>query len=556
MIGIAVVILWQALLASGLLAGKTSRLPYLILLMGIALSAVGTLAVAALQRARLRAAEATGANLALERRVAERTLALRRSEENFRFLADVIPHFVWAARPDGGITYVNRYAIDYTGLAFEAQRERGWEKLIHPDDLPAVLACARRAQEDGAPYDVEERLLRRDGTYRWHLARVFPQKQEQGGVERWIGACTDIHDQKTARGALEELVARRTADLTASEERFRQSFDHAGIGMALVAPDGSWLRVNRALCEIIGYTWEELMGKTFQEITHPDDLDADLGHVRELLDGRGQTYRMQKRYFHKDGHVVWVRLTVSLVRDAQDRPQHFVSQIEDITERIEAQERLVRQNAALEIETARAQEASRLKSEFLSNMSHELRTPLNGIIGFSEFIHDRKAGPLNDQQVEFLGDVLDSARHLLHLINDILDLAKIEAGRMELFPEPFNWTPRWRASGPSSSPSPGRSGSPFPPRSRSPRPASSSTRPSSSRSSTTSCPTRSSSPPTGAASRSRSVPIPPIPKSSSLRCATPGSASSRTISSASSGSSSSSTRGPAGGTKGPAWAWR
>jgi diguanylate cyclase (GGDEF)-like protein/PAS domain S-box-containing protein len=121
--------------------------------------------------------------------------------------------------------------------------------------------------------------------------------------------------------------------LRESEQRFGGAFDHASHGMALVAPDGRFLQVNESLCRIVGYPREELLKKTFQDITHPDDLDADLEHVRELLDGEIETYEMEKRYFHADGHVVWILLSVSLVRDSSGAPVHFVSQIQDITQR-------------------------------------------------------------------------------------------------------------------------------------------------------------------------------------------------------------------------------
>src|SRR5439155_17184636 len=110
----------------------------------------------------------------------------------------------------------------------------------------------------------------------------------------------------------------------------------------------------------------------------------------------------------------------------------------DITEQRRLQSQLEQRNKELEIQNLRVQEANRLKSEFLANMSHELRTPLNGIIGLSEFIIDGKAGSVNDQQREYLGDVLKSGKHLLQLINDVLDLAKVESGRMDLVPETFS----------------------------------------------------------------------------------------------------------------------
>jgi PAS domain S-box-containing protein len=133
-----------------------------------------------------------------------------------------------------------------------------------------------------------------------------------------------------------------------SEERFSGAFEYAPIGVALVSPDGHWLKVNRAVCELVGYPEEELLSRTFQDITHPDDLEADLENVRRLLAGEISSYQMEKRYLHQRGHLVPALLTVSLVRDAQGRPRYFISQIQDITRRKEAEERLVEEQARLQ----------------------------------------------------------------------------------------------------------------------------------------------------------------------------------------------------------------
>src|SRR5216683_2371102 len=141
-------------------------------------------------------------------------------------------------------------------------------------------------------------------------------------------------------GAPMDIAARKDVEdrLREAEERFRGAFDSAAIGMALVAPDGHWLEVNPALCELVGYSEEELLGGTFQGITHPHDLDADLEFVRRMLAGEIATYQMDKRYFHKLGHIIWIRLSVSLVRAADGAPAYFVSQIQDISEQRRAEE--------------------------------------------------------------------------------------------------------------------------------------------------------------------------------------------------------------------------
>ena len=123
--------------------------------------------------------------------------------------------------------------------------------------------------------------------------------------------------------------------------------------MALVAPDGSWLRVNRSVCEITGYSEAELLERTFQDITHPDDLERDVANAKKILAGKIDTYHMEKRYFHKNGSIVWVLLSVSLVRDDKGKPRFFIAQIQDITQRKESEAQL--SEAAKEIKNLRSQ---------------------------------------------------------------------------------------------------------------------------------------------------------------------------------------------------------
>jgi PAS domain S-box-containing protein len=155
-------------------------------------------------------------------------------------------------------------------------------------------------------------------------------------------------------GELEERVKERTARLEAtldelrsnegrlleSEERFKAAFEQAAVGMAYVGVDGRWLRVNQKLCDIVGYPREELLSLRFQDITYPEDLEMDLGYLRRLLTGEIGTYSTEKRYFRKDGSIVWINLTVSSVREVSGETTYFISVIEDISQRKQAEEAL------------------------------------------------------------------------------------------------------------------------------------------------------------------------------------------------------------------------
>jgi two-component system sensor histidine kinase UhpB len=128
--------------------------------------------------------------------------------------------------------------------------------------------------------------------------------------------------------------------LIEAEARFQATFEQAAVGIAHVAPDGSWLRVNQRLCEIVDYSHSELMSMTFQDITHPDDLNADLAFVQKMLNGDLDRYSMEKRYFRKDGETIWINLSVSLVWQCNNTPDYFISVVEDISKRKSAEQEI------------------------------------------------------------------------------------------------------------------------------------------------------------------------------------------------------------------------
>ncbi|KYC36964.1 PAS domain S-box protein [Scytonema hofmannii PCC 7110] len=228
---------------------------------------------------------------------------------------------------------------------------------------------------------------------------------------------------------LTQLVAEQTEALRCSEQQFKNAFETTAVGMCIVSLEGRFLAVNPSVCKMFGYPEAELLSLTFQEITYPDDLEVDLNNVQELLAGNISYYHLEKRYIQKNGQIVWGLLSVSLVRDSQQTPLYFVSQIQNISARKEAETVLLH---AVHVADA----ASRAKSEFLANMSHELRTPLNAILGYSQIMN--RDNSLSTEHKQFLAIINRAGEHLLQLINDVLEMSKIEAGRMSFNPSGFN----------------------------------------------------------------------------------------------------------------------
>ncbi len=224
------------------------------------------------------------------------------------------------------------------------------------------------------------------------------------------------------------IALTRTAELSTSEERFRQAFDFAGIGMALVGLDGQMQRVNQSLCDIVGYTEARLLQKRFQEITHPDDLAADQTLLDELIAGKRRFYQLEKRYLHRDGHSVWIRLTASLVRGALGQPLHAVAQVEDIGERR-------RLEATLAGSRDRAVEDSRFKTDFLATIVHQIRAPANELVATTTRLRNRLVSP---EHAEFLTALETSGGSFLKVLSNILDYWNLEFNRVELEHAEFN----------------------------------------------------------------------------------------------------------------------
>jgi PAS domain S-box-containing protein len=286
---------------------------------------------------------------------------------------------------------------------------------ISPDVTPAMLEQLRARLDAGETVAFDIRNRRKDGS-------VFP-------VEVRICAIT-LEGRPYGLALTRDMTERKKAEeaLRQSEERFRGTFENAGVGIGHTGFDGRWLRVNEKLCAIVGFSREELLRKTFQDITHPDDLPTNIDLAARLRRGEFPSYSLEKRYVRKDGWPVWVNLSVALQRDAAGAPAYMIAIVEDVSERKRLEGQLRRAMEA-------AEAASRAKSDFLAHVSHEVRTPLNAILGMNELALQT---PLTEQQHKYLAVVQSSAEALLLVIDDLLEFSRIEAGKLELDRAPFS----------------------------------------------------------------------------------------------------------------------
>lgn len=460
------------------------------------------------------------------------TRALQESENRFRGLVANLPGVVYRCENDANWTmrYMSDEVSSLTGFPasdFIDNRVRSFSSVVHPDDLHITYQSVA-AIERHEKFELTYRLKHVDGHSVWVREQGRGEYDANGDLLWVSGFIWDISDRKAAEDALR-----------ISERRFSGAFNTAPQGIAIVDLDGRWMEVNDALCRMLGYSREELLQLDFQHITHPDDLAKDLALLQQLLEGVIADYQLEKRYVDKRGNVLWILLSVSLVRDALGVPLHFVSQIQDITDRFEAEKRLrereeylstlldnvidaivtidesglietfnpaaerifgygkadvVGQNVKLLMpERYREQHDSflfayresgvprilgkdlelpaqrrngelftmelavsqitlqsqrrfiavirdiserkrieRMKNEFVSTVSHELRTPLTSIAGALGLINGGALGEVPAQMGEMLRIAQSNSQRLSGLINDLLDMDKLVAGKMTL----------------------------------------------------------------------------------------------------------------------------
>lgn len=247
---------------------------------------------------------------------------------------DRIPAYIYMKDRNHCYTYANQLTLDFFQCTAEEVIGKTDSYFFPSRAVAKLYEVDKRVLEQRESTGEEIIITKSEGDERiyWEMKTPVFADENNTIVDGLCGISTDITERKQREDALRE-----------SEERFRSMFDAAAIGMALVSLEGQFIKVNQALCQMVGYNAEELLQMSFQNITHPDDLEIDLGYVKQLLNGDALTYQMEKRYFHKDGRIIWILLTGSVVHDAQNRIKYFIAQIIDITERRSLQRKLEEQ---------------------------------------------------------------------------------------------------------------------------------------------------------------------------------------------------------------------
>ena len=329
---------------------------------------------------------------------------LQQSEGRFRAAVQAVNGILWTNSAVGEMIGEQPGWAELTGQSFAEYQGFGWTDAVHPDDAKSTINAWNEAVAERKTFEHEHRVKRRDGVWRVFSIRAIPAIDEAGNITEWVGVHTDITEQRLSEEALR-----------ASHLQFRQMADSINQMIWVTQPDGYHEYYNKRWYEYTGVPEGSTDGEAWKGMLHPDDEERTLTRWKHSLQ-TGEPYEIEYRLRRADGVYRWALGRAECVRNKKGKIIKWYGTCTEIQELVEAKER--------------AEAANISKSDFLANMSHEIRTPMNAVIGLSNIL--ATSSPLTSRQNDFIRTLQLSANSLLGLINDLLDIAKIEAHSIEL----------------------------------------------------------------------------------------------------------------------------
>jgi PAS domain S-box-containing protein len=337
-----------------------------------------------------------------ERREMER--ALRESEARFRQLVESLPQLVWAWRPDGYCDYLSPQWLAFTGQRMPDHLGDRWLEAVHPDDRACTALAWQAATLERAPYDLEYRLRRADGSYRWFHARATGLRDAEGHVVRWFGTSTDIHDRKLAEEGLRD-----------AEERFRTLADNIAQLAWMADGSGTIFWYNQRWFDFTGTSMDEMRGSGWQKLHHPDHLVRVVEKLRRCF-AAGTVWEDTFPLRSKDGSYRWFLSRAVPIRDDGGKVLRWFGTNTDVTAQREVEDAL--------------KEADRRKDEFLAMLAHELRNPLAPIRTAVQVLNLIGSGGADEVRMREM--IERQVVHMTRLIDDLLDVSRIAQGKVQL----------------------------------------------------------------------------------------------------------------------------
>ena len=345
--------------------------------------------------------------------------SLEESGARFRAFTEAVPNQVWSADPFGALDWVNRRTTEYAGGNEEDLLRDGWERIVHPEDLPDAAAAWRGALLTGETYETEFRLRGANGSYRWHLARAVPMRDGNGAIKRWIGTNTDIEDRRSAGEAIQQLNATLEERVERATRERDRAWENSRDLQAVLDRDGTFQAVNDAWSSILGYDSNAVVGRGHLDFLHPEDHATSLQAL--AIASADELPPFENRYLHADGNYRWISWVAAPESDLIYASGRHVTADKEAAIALEAAHEQLRQAQKMEA-----------VGQLTGGVAHDFNNLLTVIRGSAELLGRDDLSP--ERRGRYVAAITETAERAARLTGQLLAFAR----RQSLTPEVFD----------------------------------------------------------------------------------------------------------------------